>query len=168
MKRIVHIIQVITNVGSGHFSAWLIFVLMCLVLVEVLTRYVIRSPLIIADEIGAYMLIAITFIGLAFTWKERGHVRIEIVVSRLPTKVRNWLRLTTLILATVFVLVLIYAGYDLVAYSGSHGVRSGSWLRIPLQWPQMVLVIGVVLLLFQLIVELVKAKEALGTPEGQD
>lgn len=167
MKRVVHIIQIITNIGSGHLSAWLLFALMCLVLIEVVTRYVLRSPLIIADELGAYAVVAIAFMGLAFTWKERGHVRIEFVISKLPTKARNWLRLITLILATAFVLVLIYAGYNVVAYSVGHGVRSDSWLRTLLQWPQVVLVIGVVLLLFQLIVEIVKAKAALGAPEEQ-
>jgi TRAP-type C4-dicarboxylate transport system permease small subunit len=132
-------------------------VLMFMILVEVLTRYVLQSPLSIAEEYGGYMLVAITFLGLGYTWKERGHVRVEWVINTLSLKVQSWLRLITLIMATAFALIMIKASYDLVSYSYLFGTRSGSWLRTPLIWPQIVLIIGAVLLFIQLIAELIRA-----------
>jgi len=132
-------------------------VLMFMILVEVLTRYILQSPLSIAEEYGGYMLVAITFLGLGYTWKERGHVRVEWVINALSLKVQSWLRLITLIMATAFALIMIKASYDLVSYSYLFGTRSGSWLRTPLIWPQIVLIIGAVLLFIQLIAELIRA-----------
>jgi len=136
---------------------WLLMVLMFMILVEVLTRYILQSPLSIAEEYGGYMLVAITFVGLGYTWKERGHVRVEWVINALSLKVQSWLRLITLIMATAFALIMIKASYDLVSYSYLFGTRSGSWLRTPLIWPQIVLIIGAVLLFIQLIAELIRA-----------
>ena len=59
---------------------------MVMLLVEVLTRYILRSPLSIAEEMGGYLLVSITFMGLAYTWKEKGHVRVTLIFSRLPEK----------------------------------------------------------------------------------
>ena len=136
---------------------WLLMVLMFMILIEVLTRYILQSPLSIAEEYGGYMLVAITFLGLGYTWKERGHVRVEWVINALSLKAQSWLRLITIIMATAFALIMIKASYDLVSYSYLFGARSGSWLRTPLIWPQIVLIIGAVLLFIQLIAELIRA-----------
>jgi len=156
-QKVVRFIEAVSDMVSGALMGWLILLLMCMILVEVLTRYILLSPLSIADEYGGYMLVAITCIGLAYTWKEKGHVRVELLINKLPEKVRDWLRLITIIMSTVFALVLIKASYELVADSHLFGTRSGSWLRTPLIWPQMVLIIGAALLFIQLIAELIKA-----------
>ena len=156
-QRVVRVIERVSVLLGGHLMGWLLMVLMFMILVEVLTRYILQSPLSIAEEYGGYMLVAITFLGLGYTWKERGHVRVEWVINALSLKVQSWLRLITLIMATAFALIMIKAGYDLVSYSYLFGTRSGSWLRTPLIWPQIVLIIGAVLLFVQLIAELIRA-----------
>ena len=156
-QRLVRFIDTVSVLLGGHLMGWLLMVLMFMILVEVLTRYILRSPLSIAEEYGGYMLVAITFLGLGYTWKERGHVRVEWVINALSPKVQGWLRLITLIMATAFAMVMIKASYDLVSYSYLFGTRSGSWLRTPLMWPQIVLIIGAVLLFIQLIAELIRA-----------
>jgi len=156
-QRVVRLIERVSVLLGGHLMGWLLMVLMFMILVEVLTRYILQSPLSIAEEYGGYMLVAITFLGLGYTWKERGHVRVEWVINALSLKVQSWLRLITLIMATSFALIMIKASYDLVSYSYLFGTRSGSWLRTPLIWPQIVLIIGAVLLFIQLIAELIRA-----------
>ena len=156
-QRVVRVIERVSLILGGHLMGWLLMVLMFMILIEVLTRYILQSPLSVAEEYGGYMLVAITFLGLGYTWKERGHVRVEWVINALSLKVQSWLRLITLIMATAFALIMIKASYDLVSYSYLFGTRSGSWLRTPLIWPQIVLIIGAVLLFIQLIAELIRA-----------
>ena len=156
-QRLVRFIDTVSLILGGHLMGWLLMVLMFMILIEVLTRYILQSPLSVAEEYGGYMLVAITFLGLGYTWKERGHVRVEWVINALSLKVQSWLRLITLIMATAFALIMIKASYDLVSYSYLFGTRSGSWLRTPLIWPQIVLIIGAVLLFIQLIAELIRA-----------
>ena len=165
LKKVINIIEKLTDVLSGRLQAVVIFLLMVMLLVEVLTRYILRAPLSIAEEMGGYMLVSITFMGLAYTWKEKGHVRVTLIISRLPERAARLIRLITLIMATVFTLPLIKACYDLLADSLLFESRSGSWLRTPLVYPQIILLVGAVLLFLQLLVEIVKAIIAMKRPE---
>lgn len=165
-QKIINIIEKVSDVISGYFQAAMIFLLMVMLLLEVLTRYVLNAPLSISEELGGYMLVAITFIGLAYTWKEKGHVRVVLLVSRLPEKIKQWLRLATLLIAVAFCFPLIKACYDLLQDSLLFEARSGSWLRTPLVYPQTILIIGAILLLLQLIAEVIKAIIALKIPKG--
>ena len=168
LHGIVKIIEKVTDVLSGHLQAGIIFFLMVMLLVEVLTRYILRSPLSIADEMGGYLLVAITFMGLAYTWKEKGHVRVSLLVSRLPDKLAHMLRFITLILATIFTIPLIKACYDLISDSILFESRSGSWLRTPLAYPQTILLIGAIMLFLQLVAEIIKATVAMGESEEKN
>lgn len=168
LRGFVKIIEKVTDLLSGHLQAWIIFFLMVMLLAEVLTRYILRSPLSIADEMGGYLLVSITFMGLAYTWKEKGHVRVSLLINRLPGRVVHVLRFITLILATAFTIPLIKACYDLISDSLLFESRSGSWLRTPLAYPQTILLIGAILLLVQLIVEIIKAAVTFDKPKEKN
>ena len=155
MRKLVRIIEAVVSVMSGHVQAWLIFLLMWMVLAEVLSRYIWQSPMAISNEIGGYLLVCITFMGLAYTWKERGHVRVEFIFKMFPLRLRWWVRFITVISALIFALILIKAGYDFIEDSLFFQERSER-LRIPLVWPQLVLVGGAVLLFMQLVAEVIK------------
>ena len=92
IHKAVAVIEKMVDILSGHLQGWIIFFLMVMVLVEVLTRYVLQSPLSIADEMGGYLLVSITFVGLAYTWKEKGHVRVELLINKINPKniVKNY------------------------------------------------------------------------------
>jgi len=156
MKRLGRILESIANIG-GYFSGWLVPAMMVLVFVEVFTRYVVRQPLMIADELSAYMLVAISYLAAAYTQKEGGQVRITALVTRLPTRVASWLRLITLSLLFLFALAITHSSYAYMALSFKLGMKSGTWLRVPLQPIQMTVAIGFAILFLVIIVELVRA-----------
>ncbi len=156
MRQLFSITEGIVNIG-GYFAGWLVPVMMVLVLIEVFMRYVMNQPLMIADEFSAYMLVALTFLGAAYTWKEKGHVRITAMISRLPPKVVNWARLIALIFAFTFAVILSQGGYHFIALSFRFGFSSATWLHTPLQVPQMTIFIGFILLALLLITQIAKA-----------
>ena len=156
MKRLGRVTESIVNIG-GYFSGWLIPLMMLIVLFEVFMRYVLNRPPIVADEFSAYMLVALSFLGAAYTWKEKGHVRITALVSRLPSRVSSWIRLTALALALAFVVLLSQTGYHYLAVSFKYNMASASRLHFPLQGPQMSLPIGFTLLSLLIIVEIARA-----------
>ncbi len=156
MKRLGQVIDRITNI-SGDFSGWLLVLLMLLVLAEVFMRYAVGQPLGIADEFGAYILVAAAYIGGAYTFKQRGHVRITALVDRLPQKVSSWFKLTTLILAFGCSFALSLAGYKYLKFSLKLGMRSSTWVHTPLQLPHLTVAIGFSLLSLMLIVEIARA-----------
>ena len=105
LSRVAKVITKIADIG-GHVCGWLVVVMMLLVAVEVFMRYVLHQPPIIADEFSGYMLVAISFIGIAYTWKLKGHVRIGTLLTVVPKPISNWLNFLALVLAFIFSLIL--------------------------------------------------------------
>ena len=164
MKRATRITNIVTDILDGHLPGWLIVVLMFMVLTEVIARYIFNSPLRVADEIGAYLLVAIVFLGLGYTWKERAHIRIEFAINMLPPKIRAWLNLMTLLLAVAFIPLLIYASYDFLQTTVQTGIRGYGWMRIPLIYPRTLLLVGTIFLIFPIIIDLIEAIRTFKTP----
>jgi len=166
MRSLVRKIETVTEI-SGHVQAWLTLALMVLVMVDVISRYVMRDPLSIAEEYGSQSLVVITCIGLAYAWKTQSHVRVEFLVDRLPVGMQRWLRLFTLLLAIVFSGFMVYGAYELVSTSLMFGTRSTSWIRTPVAYPQMTILLGSILIFLQLIVEIIKQIEKLSAAQEE-
>lgn len=141
----------------GYIAGWLVLLMMVLILVEVISRYVFNRPLMVSDEFGSYLLVAVSYLAAAYAWKEKGHIRITALVSRLPPKVSSWLRLITLLLALIVAIGLSQSAYSYLQTSFRLGMASGSWLHFPLQGPHMTLMIGFVLLSLIIMVEITRA-----------
>ena len=168
MRALLKTVEWITTFISGKLMGWLVFAMMVLVLVDVTSRYVLNNPLSIAEEYGGYLLVAVTCMGLAFAWQQKSHVRVEFVLVKLSPVVRGWLRVVTVGLAFTFSIFMILAGYELVSFSLMFGTRSGSWLRTPVAYPQLVIVVGSALLFLQLLVELAKTLKLAVAGKGEE
>jgi TRAP-type C4-dicarboxylate transport system permease small subunit len=155
MKRIALLLEKIAYLG-GYYSGWLVPLMMMLVVVEVFMRYVLHQPLMVADEFSAYMLVALSYLGMAYTWRQGGHVRVTVLVSRLPYRASSWIRFFGLILVLIFMIELDRVGYKMIVYALHINLRSSTWLMVPLFWPQLTVFIGFVLLTLLLVVDIVR------------
>ncbi len=166
MKKFTAIINTLSDKVSGHAMGWLSLAMMLLVLVEAVSRYVLRHPLRVSDEYSAYILVILSFVGAAYTWKEKEHVRIEVFTTVMPKKVAKWIRCITLGAAVIFVPVVIQGTAAVVIYSFKFGLRSPTWIRTPEGYIEIFMVLGVVLLFGQVLLEFVKSIQDLRTGEG--
>ena len=141
----------------GYVSGWMVPTMVVLVAVEVFMRYVLHNPPMVADEFSAYLLVGCSFLGLAYTWRQGGHVRITILVHRLPSKAASWIRLIVLILIFAFMIGISKAGYDMLVYARMIGLRSDTWLMFPLFWPQLTVFLGFLMLTLTVMVDIARA-----------
>ena len=167
MKKIIRVIETMSDIMSGHFAGWLIVGMTALMMAEVVSRYGLRQSLMVSDEFSAYMMLVVSFMALAYAWRRHSHIRIEIITQRLPLRIRNWVRLVALVIALIIVPALTKACYDLITYSIAHSEKSASWLMVPLAPVQVFMFIGCALLCLQIIVELVYAVRTIRTPGGE-
>jgi len=156
LSRIVHFLEKVVRIFSRELSALLVLILVIMVMAETISRYFFNSPLMIADEFGAYFLVAIVILGAGDTWSVKGHINIDTFRKMLPDNIQRWIKVFTLLLALIFTPVLIYTSYQLVLFSGKIGMRSESWLRTPLVWPQLFLLLGFSLLFIQIFCDVIK------------
>ena len=105
--------------GLDHVLRWALIALasfMILVVTwQVISRYVLRAPSSLTEEIARFGLIWLGLLGSVYTFRNRMHVGIDILVSPLKGKKRLLAEMVSLIACALFaVLVLIYGGWQLV------------------------------------------------------
>lgn len=109
------------------------------------------------SEMAAYLLVGATFLGLAYTFVHHAHIRVTLLISRLPSAARVWFEVAGLLIALAISVTLGYGLMGLVRESLQYNDVSSGFLSIPLWIPQSVLVISVGLLCLALIEALIIA-----------
>ena len=88
------------------------------------------------DEISGYVMAIATSWGMAYTLLELGHVRIDILRTRLPGRGRALMDLfSLLVLAAVITLVAVQC-WPVLANSLANGSTANTNLETPLAWVQ--------------------------------
>ena len=85
--------------------------------------------------------------GLAGTLFERGHVRIDVLVQRMPLRVRVWLHFASLLALVVSTAFYVYGAVSIAKDSFAFNATDLTTLRTPLVLPQGVWAAGFILLL---------------------
>jgi TRAP-type C4-dicarboxylate transport system permease small subunit len=154
MKKYVRAINWFTDRIVAPFSAWMIFGLMLLILADVVTRYLpFLKPLAMSDEFGGYALVAITMGGLGYTWQHGYHVKVEFFLNTLPPKVSWMLTNITTLAALVFTLIITYAAWEHIEMAFLFKVRSNTWVRTVVAYPQLSIIVGLIFMDLQLTAE---------------
>jgi len=143
------------STAAGVISAVAVIAILLLVCAEVILRQFNRSMLV-ADEIAGYLNAAVVFLGLAYTLKSGGFIRVELMYDALPPGLRLAAKWLFTLIAAVAVGVLLYYCVLHVQYAFEQDTRAISILETPEWIPQAVMVIGLAVLLLQIIAFLVE------------
>ncbi|KMY68077.1 C4-dicarboxylate ABC transporter substrate-binding protein [Desulfocarbo indianensis] len=146
------LIQRITK-GVGYVGMFLLIPMMLLISTEVTTRFVWDRPIPGTLELSSYMLSIFVLLGIAYTQQAKGHVRVTMLTTRLPRRLRLVLEMLTTILSLVIIAVLAWQGWVV----GMEERAVSDMLRIP-QLPFRLLVsVAGFLLALELLIDLVEA-----------
>jgi TRAP-type mannitol/chloroaromatic compound transport system permease small subunit len=124
-------------------------------LYEVIARYIFNASTIWAFDIS-YMATGAAFVlGIGWTLKVDGHVKIDIIVQLLPEKVRQFiLGFSYLFMLLPVVTLLAWNGWEktIIAYSTGEVETVSTWA--PLMWPfYLALAVGLSTFSLQLLAE---------------
>ncbi len=131
----------------------LLIPMMLLSSAEVVRRAVWSRPIPGTMELCSYMLAVFILLGVAYTQQVKGHVRVTMLVGRLPARARAAVEVFTIALTMFIVGILAWQGW-VVAWEEK---TVSDMLRIP-QLPFRLLVfVAAVLLELELIVDMAGA-----------
>ena len=148
-------------------AGWLLIFCAVLITADVIARDWLRMSLGATLEISSYILAITIGWGLARAMSERQHVRIDVLVTRVPGPWRQYLHAAALAAMVVWVGFLAYGVVALVIESHDFGATDRSRFAIPMVVPQGLWAAGVVLFLVFLTVLFLEVllSLALGEPE---
>ncbi len=167
MKRIVRAARWLSG-GGGWIAAAAMTAALLLVLAEIFARSLFNRTLYITEEYAGYLMCVLTFCSLAYTLRERGHIRMVFLLRALSPRGR--LRLNVVCHAVGFLFGIGFTGYcfgffwDSVV-SGSQSMQvSETYLAVP----QFFMPLGALLLTVQFLGEIVQDLLVLcGIEEGE-
>lgn len=126
----------------------LMFGMMSVIFAQVVARYVMHQSLSWSEEVGRYIFVWISFLGLAAAFKSGSHVALDLLTKSLARAPRRALELFNGALVAVLASALLISGIRLLEF----GTRQHSAaLNIPMAYVYIVEpVSGLILLYFSL------------------
>lgn len=142
----------VNNVGNGAavLAGIAIMVILVLVCVEVALRP-FKYSLQIVDEVCGYLNAGAVFLALAYTLREGGFIRVELLYDRLKGAVRRAVQWFIVLTGLVYVVLLLYYTIIHVSYLYQKDVRAVSVIETPEWLPQTAAIVGLAVLLLQLV-----------------
>ncbi|WP_300456050.1 TRAP transporter small permease [Desulfobacula sp.] len=148
MKNPVEIIDRIQTAMIILAGIMLIFIMLSVCL-EVVLRNLFNTSLIWITEVTEVLLLYITFLGSAWVLKEGGHVKVDIILSRLSPRKISFLGIFSSIIGIFVCLILTVYGFKLTMASLQNGLYTTSALEIPMWIILIIIPIGGLMLLIQ-------------------
>jgi TRAP-type C4-dicarboxylate transport system permease small subunit len=149
----------------GWVAGWNYVACALFITADVLGRSLFGISSAATVEVTGYMLAIGIAWGLAHTLVQRAHIRVDVLVNRLPLALRAWLHLLALVMLGCFAGFCAWAGWALVDESLLFDAHDNSALRIPLVLPQGLWLVG--LLAFCLMVFVLLLESLLALLAGQ-
>ncbi|MES1924332.1 TRAP transporter small permease subunit [Salinisphaera sp. T31B1] len=121
---------------------------------EVLSRYFFGRPTIWVTEVSSYLLVAVTFLGAAWTLRIDGHIRMDLLGETGGWLGRRVSDLAMFVVAAVVAAALLWSGWHMTSANYSFGWRASTILATPLWMPQALIPLGSLALLIQSLIGL--------------
>jgi TRAP-type C4-dicarboxylate transport system permease small subunit len=128
-------------------AGWVYVACALFVTLDVLGRKLVGVSSQGTTEITGYLLAFGISWGLAHALAERAHIRVDMLLGRMPLALRAWMHGLALAFLVVLAFFFAWRGWAVVAESWEFGARDTSALSIPLVVPQGLWAIGLTVLL---------------------
>ncbi len=107
-----------------------------------------------ADFTG-FFLAAASFLALAHTLREGGHIRVSLVIQNLPQHLRHWVEIWCVTLACAVTIFFTFYTASLTYESFAYNDLSPGMVAVPIWIPQSAMLFGLAVLSIALLDELV-------------
>ena len=118
---------------------------------DIFTRYLLNFSFEIADELGGYMLVVMTFVSLSVCQVNNAFHQVELVQARLSRRARALSAAIFDVLSFGLAALLLWHFIRLELSSWRFGERAPSYLETPLWIPRLAMAIGAAALCFSIV-----------------
>lgn len=134
---------------AAYISAIFLIIMWVVVTIATIGRYFFNKPLAWNVEFSEYTLLLVTFLSAAWILKNDGHVRLEIIISKLHSSKRIILDIISLILILIISIVLLIYGIKVSYNYYLSGILTEGMILIPRFIIIMIIPLSSILLIIQ-------------------
>jgi len=144
------------SLWGAYLSAVLIVSLVVLIVVEIVGRQFFDTSTMIADEYSGYLYLASIFLGLAYTFEHKAHIRINIITSRLDANKNKTIDIVASILSLAILSFVLYRTILFTYDSYDMEMLSEAVSETPLYLTQIVMPVGIGLFVLSILTFMTK------------
>jgi len=140
------------SAAAAAFGCIAILLIAIGVTVNAVSRYVFNAPSMFVDEYAQYLFVCCFYFGVGYTLRQGKHVSVNMLVNRLPEKLRSGFAIVILSLSVVTIGVMCY--YSWTAFQSTYraGIVSLTPMETPLALPFLAVAIGMTIFTLELLV----------------
>lgn len=128
------------------------FALMVFVIfIQVIMRYIFNNSLSWSEELGKFLFVWISWIGISIGAKRKEHIKINMFVDKFSSKVQTICEILSEIIVFGICAITAYYGIELVV-SQSHVNFAG--IKISMSWGYLSVVFGCTIMMFRNIINI--------------
>lgn len=117
---------------------------------QVITRFVLKNPSTVTEEILRYLLVWTTMVGGAYAYGRRKHLSINMLAKKLPPRAQKLLDIFVQAVVIAFCVVVMFVG-DLRLVETTFNQISSA-LHLPMPYVYASILVGGVLIIFYAII----------------
>lgn len=118
-----------------------------MVIVDIFMRSVLNQSLGFAEEVTGYLVVVVTFLGVALTFRDGVLFRVSFLYDKFPHALQRALAMIYLAATMAFCVAMTWFTALMVWSSFTRGKVAATELQTPIYLPQMVLPVGFLILL---------------------
>lgn len=103
-----------------HFLLWaiaaLMFAMMGVTFAQVVARYAFANSLSWSEELGRYIFVWITFLGMAAAFQSKAHIALDFLLTLLPARPSRALNVFNAFLVALVGVALVVGGASLIKF----------------------------------------------------
>lgn len=152
--RFVRVVEAV-NYRLGRIMMYFIFVMIGILLWSSVSK-TFFLPSLWTLEMAQFAMMAYFILGGPYAMQLGANVRMDLLYGSWTTLQKAWVDAFTVLFLLIYLGVLLYGGYESLAYSLEYKERSPSAWR-PYMWPiKLLMCLGILLMLLQALAELIK------------
>lgn len=137
------------SLAFGWVAVFMTWALVFIVFGGVVARYIFNSPIIWVPEMSQFLFGASFMLSGAYTLQSDGHVRIDILVTRLSRRCQAVLECFTSIAFWLFSSILLYKGTQMAMKSFQNNETAGTYWDPPIYPIKIAIPLAAALILLQ-------------------
>lgn len=137
---------------SGVISGTCVMIIFVLMVLQVVTRYVLLSPIYWVEEVTIKLMVLVTVCGGVVALKGYLHPRILVLLDHVPSRFRQFVEMFLLIPILVFFVVLTYSSSR---YAVTSSFMMMSTLNVSLKWIYYGVMIGSIMAIGMIVLDIV-------------
>ncbi len=137
------------STGSGWIGIIAMWLLAALIFTEIVARTFFEQSFVFTLEVSTWLMVTLVLMGAAWTLREEGHIRINLISQRLSLRNQSWLTMWLAIIGIVVSGYVAFYAFDQMTGYYILGTRGESIARLPLWWAWAPLFVGLVVLTLQ-------------------